>query len=139
MSRAEAEAAECEYSPYFCKERLLVFRQRLRKLIAMSPMQTELAAHLTKLPLTPRLIDVLALLLQGKSNKLIARELSLSPETVKEYVAIVLRRLGVSSRAQVPMVVHPYFESLLDWDSARRRHTLPRPSPVPSSYHYARP
>lgn len=55
----------------------------------MSLTQSELAAQLTKLPLTPRLLDVLALLLQGKSNKIIARELSLSTETVKEYVATI--------------------------------------------------
>ena len=87
----------------------------------MSLTQSELAAQLAQLPLTPRLIDVLALLVQGKSNKLIARELSLSTETVKEYVATILHRLGVSSRAQVPMIVHPYFDSLLAWDSARRQ------------------
>ena len=51
----------------------------------MSHVQSELAAQLAKLTLTPRLLDVLALLLQGKSNKAIARDLSLSIETVKEY------------------------------------------------------
>ena len=104
----------------------------------MSLTQIELAAQLTTLPLTPRLIDVLALLVQGKSNKLIARELSLSTETVKEYVATILHRLGVSSRAQLPMVVYPHFESLLTWDSVRRQHTVPRPSVVQTSYQYAR-
>ena len=105
----------------------------------MSLTQSELAAQLSQLPLTPRLIDVLALLVQGKSNKLIARELSLSTETFKEYVATILHRLAVSSRAQTPMIVYPYFESLLDWDNVRRQHTVPRPPPVPSSsYQYAR-
>ena len=87
----------------------------------MSHVQSELAAQLAKLTLTPRLLDVLALLLQGKSHKAIARDLSLSIETVKEYVGAILHRLGVSSRAQVPMIVHPYFDSLLAWDSARRQ------------------
>ena len=105
----------------------------------MSQTQSELAAQLAKLTLTPRLIDVLALLLQGKSNKAIARDLSLSTETIKEYVATILHRLGVSSRAQGPMVVHPYFESLLAWDSARRQHTLPRSPPTLSSFQYAHP
>ena len=105
----------------------------------MSTTQSELVARLAKLTLTPRLIDVLALLLQGKSNKVIARELSLSTETVKEYVGIILHRLGVSSRAQVPMVVYPHVESLLEWDSARRRYTVARSPAVLSSFHYARP
>ena len=43
------------------------------------------------LGLTPRQAEVLALLLKGMPNKLIARELSLSVETVKDHVAAVLR------------------------------------------------
>ena len=38
-------------------------------------------------------------------NKLIARELSLSVETVKDHVAAVLRALGVSSRTQAVLAV----------------------------------
>ena len=58
-----------------------------------------------RLGLTPRQTDVLALLLQGKPNKLIARELNLSVETVKDHVAAVLRALGVSSRTQAVLAV----------------------------------
>ena len=104
----------------------------------MSYTRSELVPQFAPLMLSPRLIDVLALLLQGRSNKLIARDLSLSTETVKEYVATILHRLGVSSRAQLPMVVYPHFESLLTWDSVRRQHTVPRPSVVQTSYQYAR-
>jgi DNA-binding NarL/FixJ family response regulator len=50
--------------------------------------------------LTPRQIDVLELLLQGQSNKLIARALCLSVETIKDHVAAVLRALNVSTRTQ---------------------------------------
>jgi DNA-binding NarL/FixJ family response regulator len=57
------------------------------------------------LGLTPRQSDVLALLLKGQSNKLIARELSLSVETVKDHVAAVLRTLNVSSRTQAVIAV----------------------------------
>jgi len=60
---------------------------------------------LDKLGLTPRQTDVLALLLQGKPNKLIARDLNLSVETVKDHVAAVLRTLGVSSRTQAVLAV----------------------------------
>ena len=55
--------------------------------------------------LTPRQGDVLALLLQGKPNKLIARELNVSVETVKDHVAAVLRALGVNSRTQAVLAV----------------------------------
>ena len=77
--------------------------------------------ELASLKLTPRLIDVLALLVQGESNKHIARELDLSLETVKEYVAAILRRLNVNSRTQVPLSVRSSYEALLTWDAARRR------------------
>ncbi|MDE2400844.1 MAG: response regulator transcription factor [Burkholderiales bacterium] len=60
---------------------------------------------LAQLGLTPRQCDVLALLLKGQPNKLIARELNLSVETVKDHVAAVLRSLGVSSRTQAVIAV----------------------------------
>ena len=60
---------------------------------------------LAELGLTPRQTDVLALLLQGKPNKLIARELNLSVETIKDHVAAVLRALGVNSRTQAVLAV----------------------------------
>ena len=57
------------------------------------------------LGLTPRQTDVLSLLLKGLPNKLIARELNVSVDTVKDHVAAVLRALGVSSRTQAVLVV----------------------------------
>jgi DNA-binding NarL/FixJ family response regulator len=62
-------------------------------------------ATLASLGLTPRQSDVLALLLQGKPNKLIARELNVSVETVKDHVAAVLRALDVSTRTQAVLAV----------------------------------
>jgi len=63
------------------------------------------AVPLADLGLTPRQTEVLALLLKGQPNKLIARELNLSVETVKDHVAAVLRTLGVSSRTQAVLAV----------------------------------
>ena len=62
-------------------------------------------APLDRIGLTPRQTEVLAKLLQGKPNKLIARELNLSVETVKDHVAAVLRALNVSSRTQAVLAV----------------------------------
>ena len=50
--------------------------------------------------LTPRQRDVLRLLVEGKTNKLICRELALSESTVKTHLASIFRRLGASSRTQ---------------------------------------
>lgn len=61
--------------------------------------------NLANIGLTPRQTEVLSLLLKGLPNKLIARELNLSVETVKDHVAAVLRALGVSSRTQAVLAV----------------------------------
>jgi DNA-binding NarL/FixJ family response regulator len=52
------------------------------------------------LDITPRQADVLALLLAGKSNKVICRELDLAESTVKNHVAAVFKALNVTSRVQ---------------------------------------
>jgi DNA-binding NarL/FixJ family response regulator len=52
------------------------------------------------LGLTTRQSDVLKLLVQGKPNKLICRDLNLSEGTVKVHVSAILRALHVRSRAQ---------------------------------------
>jgi DNA-binding NarL/FixJ family response regulator len=52
------------------------------------------------LGLTPRQADVLALLLKGHSNKLIARKLDITESTVKVHVSAVLQSLNVASRTQ---------------------------------------
>ncbi len=57
-----------------------------------------------ELPLTPRQKHVLHLLTQGLPNKLIARELGVSLDTVKDHVAAVLKALGVNSRTQAVVV-----------------------------------
>ena len=62
-------------------------------------------AGMAGLGLTPRQSDVLTLLLKGLPNKLIARELNVSVDTVKDHVAAVLRALGVGSRTQAVLVV----------------------------------
>lgn len=54
--------------------------------------------------LTPRERDVLDLLLQGYQNKMIAYELGISQRTVEVYRARVMRRLHVSSFAELVRV-----------------------------------
>ena len=52
------------------------------------------------LGLTNRQADVLLLLVQGKPNKVICRDLRLSEGTVKVHVSAILKRLNVRTRAQ---------------------------------------
>jgi DNA-binding NarL/FixJ family response regulator len=51
-------------------------------------------------PLTPRQLDVLKFLIQGKSNKEIGRELGLSEATVKAHLAAIFRCLNVDNRTE---------------------------------------
>ena len=62
-------------------------------------------SSLSELGLTPRQQDTLICLIQGKSNKAIARELGISAETVKNHVNGVMRTLGVNSRLKVALAV----------------------------------
>jgi DNA-binding NarL/FixJ family response regulator len=52
------------------------------------------------LGLSGRQAQVLRLLLEGKSNKLICRELDLAESTVKNHVTLILKALNVTSRTQ---------------------------------------
>ena len=61
------------------------------------PMGTE---SLESLGLSPRQGDVLRLLIEGKPNKAICRDLGLSESTVKTHLAAIFRKLGANSRTQ---------------------------------------
>jgi DNA-binding NarL/FixJ family response regulator len=78
---------------------------RVGELALDSSYQHQTAPSMESLGLTPRQTEVLALLLQGKPNKVIARELGVSVETVKDHVAAVLRALRVTSRTQAVLAV----------------------------------
>jgi DNA-binding NarL/FixJ family response regulator len=56
------------------------------------------------LPLTPRQRDVLELIVQGQSNKEIARTLGLGDGTVKIHLAALFRNLGVANRASAAAI-----------------------------------
>jgi DNA-binding NarL/FixJ family response regulator len=63
------------------------------------------------LGLTERQMDVLALMMQGKSNKAICRALDLAEPTVKNHVTAILKALRVSNRTEAVIAV-----GALRWD-----------------------
>ncbi len=67
-----------------------------RSLTDLSPLQPLPG----ELDLSPRQLEVLRLLVAGRSNKLICRELALSESTVKTHLAAIFRRLEVETRTQ---------------------------------------
>ena len=59
----------------------------------------------TDLGLTERQVDVLALMMLGRSNKLICRALDLAEPTVKNHVSAILKALKVSNRTEAVLAV----------------------------------
>jgi DNA-binding NarL/FixJ family response regulator len=57
------------------------------------------------LGLTERQAQVLALVVQGKPNKIICRELNVAEGTVKIHVTAILKALGVTNRTQAVIAV----------------------------------
>jgi DNA-binding NarL/FixJ family response regulator len=57
------------------------------------------------LGLTERQLDVLALMMQGKSNKAICRVLDLAEPTVKNHVTAILKALQVTNRTEAVIAV----------------------------------
>jgi DNA-binding NarL/FixJ family response regulator len=58
------------------------------------------AAEALAAPLSDRELEVLNLIAEGQSNKLIAHSLGISEHTVKTHVASILQKLGAGSRTE---------------------------------------
>ena len=82
-----------------------VISPELASQLAGALREESLSDNRSQVGLTERENAILKCLAVGMSNKLIARELDLSVETVKDHVAAVLRALGVSTRTQAVLAV----------------------------------
>jgi DNA-binding NarL/FixJ family response regulator len=67
-----------------------------------------------ELGLSDRQLQVLALMMQGKSNKMISRKLDVAEPTVKHHVTAVLRALKVTNRTEAVIAV-----GALGWELPR--------------------
>jgi len=68
------------------------------------------------LGLTRREVEMLSFLAEGKSNKEIARDLDLSPNTIKTHLANLYEKLGVRNRTQAvtkaaELAIHPVIKT----------------------------
>jgi DNA-binding NarL/FixJ family response regulator len=61
------------------------------------------AADANSAKLTPRQLEVLSLIKEGRSNKEIARSLNMAEATVKTHCSAIFRELGVDNRTQAAM------------------------------------
>ncbi|MET4180688.1 DNA-binding NarL/FixJ family response regulator [Bradyrhizobium sp. JR7.2] len=67
------------------------------------------------LGLTDRQIEVLALLMKGKSNKVIAHILNMAVPTVKNHITVVLKALSATSRTEAVIKV-----GKMGWESSSK-------------------
>jgi DNA-binding NarL/FixJ family response regulator len=81
--------------------------------VAVPPTPLDLRTP-AELGLTPRQVDVLALMMQGKSNKLICRQLKLAEPTVKNHVSAILKALGAVNRTEAALAA-----AKLNWESPK--------------------
>ena len=70
--------------------------------------------------LTERQAQILALVMKGKSNKLICRDLDLAESTVKNQITAILKALNVTSRTQAVLAVEKLGLTLPDVRTAPR-------------------
>jgi NarL family two-component system response regulator YdfI len=95
--QADATPEEIEGAVYAVHAGLVV--TNVASLADLLPEAQPLAEELAE-PLSDRELEVLELLVEGLSNKLVAHRLTISEHTVKTHVASIFAKLGVSSRTE---------------------------------------
>ncbi|GAB4348514.1 MAG: two-component system response regulator NarL [Gammaproteobacteria bacterium] len=89
----------------------LAISQNLTELLARALRQDDTPKDIRSAGLTDREREILSLIAQGKSNKLVARELEITEATVKVHVKNLLKKLRLRSRV----------EAAVWWVEQRRR------------------
>src|SRR5262249_42744966 len=72
------------------------------------------------LGLTSRQVDVLGLMMKGKSNKAISRTLNLALPTVKNHVTAILKATKVTNRTEAVVAIGSLG---LEWSFAQSHHS----------------
>jgi DNA-binding NarL/FixJ family response regulator len=95
----DATASELRAAVEAVAEGLVVIALPLaRRILTRSSQVQAVGGDTLEEPLTEREMEVLELLSQGLSNKLIARQLGISEHTVKFHVSSLYTKLGAASR-----------------------------------------
>lgn len=96
----DSSAAELQAAARAVAQGLVVLPASLaRRLVGQRPPAESLAQQPSE-PLTAREREVLELVSQGLSNKLIARRLQISEHTVKFHISSIFTKLGAASRTE---------------------------------------
>jgi DNA-binding CsgD family transcriptional regulator len=105
VARLKSELGESAYAAAWAEGRTMPVEQAIAEAAKVSPggAPTALAGTETsaagEMGLTPRELDVLRLLAEGRSTSEIAELLFISPRTVSTHVASILGKLGVPTRS----------------------------------------
>lgn len=67
-------------------------------------------AHTIIDTLTPREKDVLRLVMHGKTNKEIAKELGLSTRTAEHHITQILEKLRLTNRTELAIWAHEHLQ-----------------------------
>lgn len=84
----------------------LEHEQRLRELLGRAfgkeaaGQEARSAPRVVTAPLTPRDVEILGLLVLGRTNRQIGEHVCLGPGTVRNHLSRIFRKLGVSSRTE---------------------------------------
>lgn len=81
-------------------------RDALLEDVPTQPTRKQIGRWCSDLGLTERQLDVLALMMQGMSNKTICRTLNLAEPTVKNHVTSILQALNVKNRTEAVVEVN---------------------------------
>lgn len=97
----DAEAAEITSAVHAADQGLVVVHPEiLAPLLSQAPALSRSVSTPTVETLTPRELEVLAMMAEGDGNKQIARRLGISEHTVKFHVGSILAKLGAASRTE---------------------------------------
>jgi DNA-binding NarL/FixJ family response regulator len=102
LRRAHETAARLEAGPLLEDTEALSRRARISVDIAAVASITH--SDVSRLGLTPREAEVLALVAAGRTNREIGAELYVSEKTASVHVSNILRKLGVTSRVEAAAV-----------------------------------
>jgi DNA-binding NarL/FixJ family response regulator len=102
LRRAHQTATRLDARPLLADIEALSRRARIN--LDVTAVTTLVADDITRLGLTPREGEVLALVAAGRTNREIGTELYVSEKTASVHVSNILRKLGVTSRVEAAAV-----------------------------------
>jgi DNA-binding CsgD family transcriptional regulator len=105
LQRAATVAAAAGAAPLLADVRRAAALGGIR-LADAEPARDAVADELQRLRLTDREREVLELLGEGRSNRQIARRLTITEKTASVHVSHVLRKLGVRTRTEASVLLH---------------------------------